>query len=161
MIEPLDVDATVQRVEALLEEHPEAGELVQLIMQLYGAGLGRMVELLRNHDAAMLEQLAGDKLVGSLLMLHDLHPMEMEARVRQAIRKVERRLESEKLVLQDLTSGIARIRVEHNGGGSPPPSLAEAIERAMAEYAPDLAGLEIEGAPASSALVQIALKGGE
>lgn len=158
--EPLlrvEVDATVQRIEALLEEQPEAGELVQLLMQLYGAGLARVMEVLSHHGPAQtIDELCADKLVGSLLLLHGLHPMDLETRLQRAIHKVERRLESEHLVLDGISDGIARIRVEHNGGGSPPPSLAEAIERAVAELAPDIAGLEIEGAPAGGGLVQIA-----
>jgi hypothetical protein len=160
--QPADVDTTVQRIEALLEEQPEASELVQLLMQLYGSGLGRVMDVLRVHGSPdLVDRLCADKLVSSLLLLHGLHPLDVETRLRQAIRKVERRLESEHLLLEELTDGVAHIRVEHNGGGSPPSSLSEALERAVSELAPDLAGLKIEGAPSATALVQIApAKGG-
>lgn len=157
MGEPPDVDATVRRIEALVDAQPEAAELVQLLMQLYGAGLSRVVEAVREESGgAILDRLAGDKLVASLLLLHGLHPVDAETRLRKALQRVERRLESQRVVLTEISGGVAFIRVEHNGGGSPPASLAEMIERAALEAAPDLEGIEIEGAASPTALVQIA-----
>jgi hypothetical protein len=152
-----DVDVTVKRIEALLDEMPEAGELVHLLMHLYGAGLSRIVELLDEaHATSILECLADDKLVASLLLLHGLHPVDAETRLRRALQRVERRLESQRIVLSGITGGVARIRIEHNGGGSPTPSLAAAIEQAVVDFAPDLSGIEIEGiAQSSRVLVQI------
>ncbi len=155
-----DVNATVERIESVVAEHPESAELVQLLMHLYGAGLGRIVEIAaQSATPGLLERLASDKLVGSLLLLHDLHPEDAETRLRRALHRVERRLESHRLVLVGLAEGVANIRVEHNGGGQPPPSLAGWIESAAFEAAPDLEGVRIEGAPASGALVQIAPAG--
>ncbi len=155
-----DVNATVERIESVVAEHPESAELVQLLMQLYGAGLARILEIAAASGASdLIGQLAADKLIGSLLLLHDLHPEDAETRLRRALRHVERRLESHRLVLVGLTAGVANIRVEHNGGGHPPPSLAGWIESAAFEAAPDIEGVQIEGAPASGALVQIAPAG--
>lgn len=153
-----DVDRTVQRIEELVEAQPGAGELVQSLLELYGEGLSRMVGILREAGAAeVLDRLSEDKLVASLLLLHGLHPVAVEARVERALRRVERRLESHRLVLEGVTEGLARVRVEHNGGGAPPASLAAAIEQAVAEFAPDLERVEIEGVPEpATSLVQIA-----
>jgi hypothetical protein len=152
-----DVDATVQRIEALVDAQPEAAELVQLLMRLYGAGLSRVVELVREPDGTdILERLAGDKLVASLLLLHGLHPVDAQTRLRKALQRLERRLESHRLVLAEVTGGVACIRVEHNGGGPLPQSVAEMIERAALEAAPDIEAVEIQGAAAPSGLVQIA-----
>jgi hypothetical protein len=155
--ELLDVDVTVKRIEALLDEMPESGELVQLLMHLYGAGLARIVELLDEAAAtSVLDSLADDKLVASLLLLHGLHPVDAETRLRRALQRVECRLESQRIVLSGINGGVARIRIEHNGGGSPPASLAAAIEQTVVDFAPDLSGVEIEGiAQPSPALVQI------
>jgi hypothetical protein len=156
-----DVDATVARIESLVEELGEADpqlrqlaeEAIRLLMQLYGAGLARELEILGREQA---ELLAADKLVGSLLLLHGLHPVESAERIERALRSVERRLDGHRLHLAGVTGGVARIRVELNGGAVPA-ALAGAIERAVAETAPDLAAVEIEGLPQTeSALVQIA-----
>lgn len=148
----MDVDATVRRIEALVDAQPESAEVVQLLMQLYGEGLSRVLEVIRHAAGApVMEQLAEDKLVGSLLLLHGLHPIDPETRLREALQKLDRRL-----VLAEVRDGVARIRVEHNGGGSPPSALAEMIERTAMEAAPDLEAIEIEGVASSGMLVQIA-----
>ena len=159
MPETPDVDATVRRIEALVAGQPEAGELVQLLMQLYGAGLARVLDMIRREGAeALLERFAADKLVATLLLLHGLHPVDAETRVAKALRTLERHFESERLVLAAIKDGVAYIRVERSGGGTPAPSLAESIERAALEAAPELDGVEIEGA-SPAALVQIAPAG--
>jgi hypothetical protein len=158
-----DVDETVGRMEALLAEfdgedaraRQRAEELIRLLMQLYGAGLCRIVEMLRQRDPLDAVRLADDKLVGSLLLLHGLHPETVEERVRKALLRLERRLESHRLVLDGITDGVARIAVE--GKAVLPAALGEIIEKTIAEFAPDIAGVEIEGLAATpSLLVQIA-----
>ena len=101
-------------------------------------------------------RLAEDKLVSSLLLLHGLHPEPVETRIREALHRVERRLDGHRVRLEEIAEEVARVRVELNGG-APPSTLAAAIERAIAECAPDIAGVEIEGLPqAAVSLVQIA-----
>jgi hypothetical protein len=164
MEEEFSVDATVQLIETLLKELGQTDphsrgrveELVRSLMQLYGAGLGRVISILREAGTeAMISRLAEDKLVASLLLLHALHPVDAGTRVRKALHRLERGLESHHLELVGIEDGVARVAVVRDGGGSPPPSLAASIERAVAESAPDLAGVEVEGLAAVS-LVQIA-----
>lgn len=151
-----DVDLTVRRIEQLLDEQPESAELVQLLMQLYGTGLTRMVDAIRSEEGtAILETLAADKLVATLLLLHGIHPVDAETRLRKALQRVDRHLESQRVVLAEIRDGVAYIRVERDGGGEPPASLADMIERAALEAVPEL-GIEIEGAAPAAALVQIA-----
>jgi hypothetical protein len=159
------VDGTVERIEALLEglgqTDPEsrgaAEELLRSLMQLYGAGLGRVVEILREAGSEeTISRLAGDKLVGSLLLLHGMHPQDSETRVRAALHSLGRRLESHRLELTGIEDGVARVAIVRNGGGGRVPAdLAASIERAVAECAPELSGVEVEGLTAVS-LVQIA-----
>ena len=156
MHETADVDATVRRIESLIDQQPEAAELVQRLMQLYGAGLNRIVDIIREENgASILQRLAAEKLTASLLLLHGLHPIDAETRLRAALQKLERRFESHRVLLAEIKDGVAIIRVEHNGGGTPPAGLAEMIELAAMDVAPELAGVEIQGAT-RAALVQIA-----
>jgi hypothetical protein len=155
-----DVDQTVRQIEAIVEAQPEAAPLVQLLMRLYGAGLSRVVDVIRaGGRPEILDRLAGDKLVASLLLLHGLHPVDTETRLRKALGRLERHFESQRILLAEIRDGVAIIRVEHNGGGAPPASLAEMIEHTVIEVAPDLDGIAIEGAALAASLVQIAPAG--
>jgi hypothetical protein len=159
--EASDVDSTVERIETLVAElgaadpqiRQKAEELIRLLMQLYEAGFSRAIEILGREQAA---RIAEDKLVGSLLILHGLHPADPEERIVGALHGVERRLAGHRLHLDRVTDDVAHIRVELNGG-TVPPSLAAVIERAIVDSAPDISRVEIEGLPQSvPALVQIA-----
>ena len=111
---------------------------------------------LRNMDESVL-RLAEDKLVSSLLLLHGLHPVPAQTRVQEALHRVERKLNGHRLLVCEISDHIARIQVDSNGGPPASSSLAAAIERAIAECAPDVTGVEIEGlAQPAASLVQIA-----
>ena len=58
------------------ELHATAMELVQCVMELHGAGLERMMQVVSESDAAgsLTGKLLDDNLVSSLLLLHNLHP---------------------------------------------------------------------------------------
>ena len=119
-------------------------------MQLYGAGLAKVAEVLKNSEYA--EELADDKLVGSLFLLHDLHPVDAETRLRRALSRLERAFGSH-FQLEGISENVARIRIEKNGAPLPN-GIAEVIDRAALDAAPDLEGVVIEGLPAEP-LVQI------
>ena len=94
-----DARATGERVEALLAElrtraGPQAGdaaeELVGCLVELYGAGLTAIVAILgADPDAGprLLDALAGDPLVESLLLVHDLHPLDADTRINRALER--------------------------------------------------------------------------
>ena len=70
---------------------PAAEELVRLLVGLYGDGLGHIVAVLGDQGepgVAMLHKLAEDPLVESLLLLHDLHPLDVDARIQRALDRV-------------------------------------------------------------------------
>jgi len=92
----LDPSACGERIELLLEASAAAGpvareraeELVRLVVELYGTGLERVLELA--HEAGALDDdllgaLAADELVSSLLLVHGLHPYGVEERVERAL----------------------------------------------------------------------------
>src|SRR3984885_13329369 len=82
-----------ERVEALLAElrarsGPEAAgaaeELVTCLVRLYGAGLETIMRTVGD-DSRLQALLIADPLVGSLLLVHDLHPLDASARIRRAL----------------------------------------------------------------------------
>jgi Fe-S cluster biogenesis protein NfuA/nitrite reductase/ring-hydroxylating ferredoxin subunit len=149
------------RVEGLLGElrglgdpaaRAAAEEAVRLLVELYGAGLERVVELV--HDGPdgpeLLERLAADELVASLLVVHGLHPRSTEERVQQALDRVRPYLGSHAGGIELLSvdeGGVAHLRLQGSCDGCPS-SLATvklAVERAVEEAAPELAGIDVEG----------------
>ncbi len=61
------------------------------ILELHGAGLERMMEITSGAGdpvKALIRRFAGDNLVASLLVLHNLHPDDLETRVQHASGKL-------------------------------------------------------------------------
>jgi Fe-S cluster biogenesis protein NfuA/nitrite reductase/ring-hydroxylating ferredoxin subunit len=160
----------VARVEALLAEieampdpaaRDRAVEVVQALLDVYGEGLARIVAHLAAHDdGTMARALADDELVAHLLMLHDLHPVPLRARVLGALDEVRPYLASHggDVELLGVDDGIVRLRLDGSCNGCPSSTvtLKLAIEEAIHKAAPDVEAIEAEGArPAAPAPPQL------
>jgi Fe-S cluster biogenesis protein NfuA/nitrite reductase/ring-hydroxylating ferredoxin subunit len=157
----MNVEQLVERVQELqgrLESSGDSGtravaeELVAAIVQMYGAGLERIIGTLIQDGAEgerVAASLADDPLVATLLLIHDLHPVPLEQRVQQALESVRPYLESHggNVELLSLEHGVARIHLQGSCSDCSASSvtLELAIKQALEETAPDLAGLEVEG----------------
>ena len=169
-----DARATGERVEALLAElrtraGPQAGdaaeELVGCLVELYGAGLTAIVAILgADPDAGprLLAALASDPLVESLLLVHDLHPLDADARIDRALEQVRAQLGSHAGVIEYLgidDQGVAGLRLTTSGHGcgSSSSTVRQAVEDAVAKAAPEVAGVHVEevAAPPEVPLLQI------
>jgi Fe-S cluster biogenesis protein NfuA len=169
-----DARAAGERVEALLAElrtraGPQAGdaaeELVGCLVELYGAGLSAIVAIIgADPDAGprLLDALAGDPLVESLLLVHDLHPLDADTRINRALEAVRSRLGSHAGVIEYLgvdDQGVAGLRLTASGHGcgSSSSTARQAVEEAVAEAAPEVAGVHVEevAAPPEVPLLQI------
>ncbi len=118
-----------------------AQELVGAVMDMYAEGLRRIV--------AVSPEIAGDDYVAALLLIHDLHPVPLEERVRRALDTVRPFMESHggDVELLSLEDGVLRLRLlgTCNGCAASASTLEQAVEKALEEAAPDLEGLEVEG----------------
>jgi Fe-S cluster biogenesis protein NfuA len=128
-----------------------AQELVRSLMELYGAGLERITEIVFEKGAAgreILDQFGRDELVGNLLAANGLHPLDLEARVRRAVERLQIHLRSTGTVeLVGVEEGVIRLRVRASGSGcgSNAGTLKSSVEAAIYEAAPDLVRLVIDG----------------
>jgi Fe-S cluster biogenesis protein NfuA len=165
--------ARVAQVERLLEQlealpdpaaRETATEVVQALLDLYGEGLERIVEVLAGHDDGTLaDALGGDELIAHLLLLHGLHPEPVEERVLGALEGVRPYMESHggSAELLGVEEGVVRLRLEGSCSGCPSSSitLKLAIEKAIFEVAPDVHEVLAEGAVTvaapSSGLLQL------
>jgi Fe-S cluster biogenesis protein NfuA/nitrite reductase/ring-hydroxylating ferredoxin subunit len=156
----------VQRIQDLQERLQDTGdaltrelgeELVSAVVQMYGAGLERIVDLLADAGSdgrRIADALAEDELVATLLLIHDLHPVPLEDRVRAALDSVRPYMESHggNVELLSLQDGIATIHLRGSCSdcSASAVTLELAIKQALEEAAPDLDGLEVLGVAAQA-----------
>lgn len=142
------------RLDAAGEKAPRglAEELVSAVVQMYGAGLERILNALLaagDEGQRIAAGLAEDQLVATILLIHDLHPTALEDRVRGALDSVRPYMESHggDVELLSLDHGVARIHLRGSCSDCSASSvtLELAIKQALDEAAPDLEALEVEG----------------
>ncbi len=158
------IETLLGKIEAGADPHMRTSvqELVQLVMDLHGAGFERMLELIRapgDGGTVLIEKLGRDDLVASLLILYGLHPLNLEERVVNAIDKLTPRLRSHdaEVELVGMEDGVVRVRLRVNGHGcgSNAQSLKEQVADALYQAAPDLTSLIVEGAEEKSGFVPL------
>jgi Fe-S cluster biogenesis protein NfuA/nitrite reductase/ring-hydroxylating ferredoxin subunit len=160
----------VGRVEGLLEQveslpDPVARETaltaIQALLDLYGEGLARIADQVGPLQATVL---AGDELVSHLMLVHGLHPVAVEDRVREALDGVRPYLDSHggDVELVEVRDGVVRLRMQGSCEGCPASAmtLKSAIEDAVLRAAPDVDAVEADGVsepapPADGGLLQI------
>jgi Fe-S cluster biogenesis protein NfuA len=126
-------------------------ETVRAILDLYGAGLQRILEHTRaagEAGQALLDAWASDGVVAGLLLLHGLHPLDVEARVLQALDDVRPYLRSHggNVELLGVSDGVVRLRLQGSCHGCPSSAVTmqQTIEEAILARAPEVAGVEVE-----------------
>jgi Fe-S cluster biogenesis protein NfuA/nitrite reductase/ring-hydroxylating ferredoxin subunit len=155
------------RFEQLLQPDSQGGpvarhdvkELVRLLVELYGAGLERVLELADESgalDDVLLERLADDDLIASLLLVHGLHPYTVHERVERALAKVRPYLGShggDVELLEVTAEGAVRLRMLGSCDGCPSSSatLELAVRTAIETAAPETTTIDVEGAAAAVA----------
>jgi Fe-S cluster biogenesis protein NfuA len=139
-------------------------ELMQLLMDVHGQGLERMMEVIfesRETGSALIDQLGKDAIAGGLLLLYSLHPDALETRVHSALEKIRPRLRklSCAIDLVSIDAGTVRVQVTKSGHscGSSTKELRRLVESGVYEIAPDITALEILGLeePSSSGFVAL------
>jgi Fe-S cluster biogenesis protein NfuA/nitrite reductase/ring-hydroxylating ferredoxin subunit len=160
------------RIQTLLDASAAGGpaareraeQLVREVVDLYGAGLGRIMAAL--DDPAAVDRLAADDLVASLLLVHGLHPHDVHRRVSDALGSVRPYLGSHggDVELLEVAKGAERspweytVRLQFSGSCKTCPSssvtLELAVEDAVRAAAPEVTAIEVVAAePAKTASV--------
>lgn len=155
----LDIEAHVKRLEAIADPIARATstELVASVLQLHGAALQRILEIVdeTTDGEALLNKLDADPLVRSILLLHDLHPDSTEERVIVALRELEGRLKKRDASVDviSLEDGRLKLRLVNNGASFGTETI---VEDAIRDAAPELGSIEIETIiPSRSGFVSI------
>jgi hypothetical protein len=180
MTAPDEARAVAVRVDRLLDQlrrgpDPRAAvvaeELVRGLVRLYGFGLERIVAMVGPQRS---RELCADPLVESLMLVHDLHPLDADTRVRRALDRVAQAGGAGSAGAAGLASsllapgearyegidegGVARVRLA--GGTGCRSSLRAAIESAIREAAPELTDVVVEMEAAPPPLLSISRRPG-
>ena len=147
------VETLLGEIEALKDPYArqKAAEIVQVLLELYGESMARMMEAVAQGEERekTFETFVDDELVSHLLLLHGLHPLDVETRVVRALEEVRPYLQSHggNVELLGVEGGVARLRMQGSCDGCPSSAmtLKLAIEEAVQKAAPDLEGIEAEG----------------
>jgi Fe-S cluster biogenesis protein NfuA/nitrite reductase/ring-hydroxylating ferredoxin subunit len=151
-----------ERIEKLLDElramnepstWARVEELMRLVVELYGAGLTRFVNLLDTDLTIdkLRERVLEDELLASLMLLHGLHPEDTAARVARALDRVRPYLGSHggdvAVVGVDEIAGVVKLRLDGTCDGCPSSALTVklTVESAIKELAPEIARVEVQG----------------
>ena len=160
------VQAVAGRINALVEHfaastdpavRDNARTLVQLLMEMYGAGLETMLRAVQRAEGGgdAVEALLDDELVSSLLVLHDLHPEDAATRIGRGLERL-RQLTGAELTLVDAGGAAARVRVDGKRGARPAADLRRLIEEMVQAAAPEVERVEVDGLEgAEPVLVQL------
>lgn len=161
----LDPAHVAERIEEVLDSldpsaRPAGEELVRLLMRFYGAGLEQVVAISRagTGDGAV-HRLAADPLVGALLALHDLHPVDLRTRVEHALAAAKRKLGSHGGDVELLgIDADSTVRVALGASGCGGATVREVVTDEVTAAAPDSAGVTFVESEAGPTLLQIGMR---
>ena len=133
-----------------------AEQLVCEVVELYGAGLSRVIAAVGDQaDPGLLDRLVGDDLVASLLLVHGLHPHNLHRRVSDALDRVRPYLGSHGGDVHLLDIAGDTVQLQFAGSCKSCPSSAVtlelAVEDAIRAAAPEVSSIEVVAPEAGAA----------
>lgn len=111
---------------------------VQALVDIYGEALARILD---RADDALRDQLVEDELVSHLLLVHDLHPVEPESRVRDALERMRPQAETELLGMDE---GVATVQLSASGCGSTVDTVRTSVEETVLAAAPEVSQVRVQ-----------------
>jgi Fe-S cluster biogenesis protein NfuA len=155
-----ELNARLHRIEKLVAEirspagrdaRAAALELVETLMAFHAAGIDRMMEIASESGETgwrMINTFGRDPLVANMLLLHGMHPLDLETRVQDALEKVRPNLRAHggNVELVEIRGGVVRLRLVGSCHGCPSSSetFRSTLEAAIYEGAPDVASVQCE-----------------
>jgi hypothetical protein len=139
------------RIEEILQKIEQAPEgtakgqsraLLQSVLRIHAAGLTAMLDLLAAQPGgskAVLEAFTGHDLVSQLLLLHGLHPLDLETRVKNVLDQFHT---TARVELLSVAEGVVRVRLE--GVSDVVAEARRALEARLLTVAPDAAAIHID-----------------
>jgi Fe-S cluster biogenesis protein NfuA/nitrite reductase/ring-hydroxylating ferredoxin subunit len=147
-----------ERIQTLIDASSSGGavareraeQLVREVTDLYGAVLEQMMHVALAADPDLADRFAADDLVASLLLVHGLHPYDVERRVSDALESVRPYLGSHggDVSLLGVADGVVRLQFQGSCKSCPSSSvtLELAVEDAVHAAAPEISSIEVVAA---------------
>lgn len=156
-------------------------ELMEAVMDLHGTALRQMLELIHERESPdsctaagdsrmgagepstaagssrIIDRLGQDPLIGSLLILYGLHPLDLRARVSKAMERLapEFRKHGVEVEVARVEDTTVRLRVGAVRDAKAARALKKSMEDQIYAFAPDVTRIEGLGALGDSGLVTI------
>jgi hypothetical protein len=156
----------VEELIAAIQEHgnpvvrASAVEMVRALLDIHCAGLGKIMETVSSAGAsgdAIVAGFVADDLISRLLLLHGLHPVGLETRLRQALDRVRPLLVRHGARAEIVRGTHEEVGVRVSGGGA---DVQQFLEHAILEAAPDVLRVVFVDADApASAVISLPLVG--
>lgn len=156
------IDALLQHSETLADPKSKKllEETVRALMDLHGEALTRIMERISQHAGGqeMIDSLAQDSVISSLLLVYNLHPFPLETRVHAALDSVRPYLASHGGSVELLgisEEGVVSLQMQGSCHGCPSSAvtLKDSIEKSIYDKAPDVIAIHVQGletAPAAA-----------
>jgi hypothetical protein len=145
------IEGLVRKAESIPDPASRAVtiDLLRAVLAFHAAAVERILELVFESGPAgeaVIEKIASDDLASSLLLLHNLHPEDMETRVNRAVRKLDEMFLSigAKLLLVSMETDTVRVHFESQRPFSAAP-VKNSIEKEILQAAPEITSVIVEG----------------
>ena len=124
-------------------------DLLRAVLDFHAAGLERTMDLIFEAGPAgeaIVERIATDDLTSSMLLLHNLHPDDLETRVGRAVQKLQEMFFSlgAKLSLIAVESDAVRLHFDSQRTW-PGTQIKDSVEKAIFQAAPEITRVILEG----------------
>lgn len=129
-----DLTSIAKRIAGLIDG-PVTEAVVVMLTELYGDALSRIFAAIERVPAGaqILDELCADRLVGGLLVVHDLHPHPLATRVERAIAAVAQSA-GQPLTLDRIEDDVVYVRTT----AATAPTTRSALARAVVGAAPEI-----------------------
>jgi hypothetical protein len=142
------IEILVQRAASIsdVSARAVAMDLLRAVLEFHAAALNRMLEIAADSSDTLIERMAADELVSSMLLLHDLHPDALDTRIHRAVEKLDEMFRSLGAGLSLIGIEPATVRLQFESArtwtGAP---VKASVENAIFQAAPEIETVVIEG----------------